>query len=293
MSLPIGPATAAVLLAAAIALVGVGIMWQARERSIERALHDPRARPVRGGDRQKNPLALLSQSQEVLGRLVGSTSGLAAVLLPILWWLTHNPVAAVLAALLMATGFVALRERQAKRALREKLLSQIGVMVMRIEQQLSAKSLVQAVASLRGDLPEPLASIMDPILTEVAETSRVGRPMRKLADAVPSPETTMLATVFEIAEVSGGRVRDNLQRIGGTIRRRLEMAKEVRAQTAEARNELRMVLGIFAVMLVAGRMFMASDILRAMSNTTGAIVALATPFAVLLWVESILSMGQE
>lgn len=276
--------------AAALVSAGAALWVRRQELSLGRVIApDPTrvasARGVLGR-------VLLHAPGELIGRVLGSTIGIAAVLLPFLLWLTHNAVATVLASILMAVGFTTLRERQRRRAYRERMLAQLGVMVMRIEQLLSAKSLVQSLTSL-DDLPEPLATVMNPILAEISETSRVGRPMRKLAEAFPTPETTMLATVFEIAEESGSQVRQNLNRIAGTIRRRLEMAQEVRAQTAEARNELRMVLGMFAALLVGGRIFMTQEILRAMSSTAGAVFALCTPFVVLLLVESILSMGQD
>lgn len=161
------------------------------------------------------------------------------------WWITG----ALLGAAILSAPHI---RRRLARSRREKRLSgQLPPFLDRLASTIaSGQGLESAVGKTALETEEPLRAELSLLVQEL----RMGRPlveaMDDWAERLATPDARLVATAIRIAQDSGGRLSDALERIAATVRERRKLAATLSTLTAQGKMQAA-VIGAMPPVLAA------------------------------------------
>ena len=153
----------------------------------------------------------------------------------VLGFQTAGPVAGgVAAAAGVALPFVLerRRERRRKERLEGQFAEYVEAMAMAARGGLS---IPQAAEFAAGDVEDPLAEVLRPVLIHHRYGTSFDRVLDELASALATNETRMLTLVLRLHSRTGGNLAPALDEVGSAIRDRITARRELHALSAQGR----------------------------------------------------------
>jgi len=114
----------------------------------------------------------------------------------------------------------------------------------------SGFGLTQALESVAEEAEEPARSEFSHVLVEARMGRDLSDSMRALAQRMQSKDLEWVVAAIDINRETGGNLSEVLDTVGGTIRERGRMARQVRTLTAEGRLSARILMALPLLMLV-------------------------------------------
>ncbi len=161
------------------------------------------------------------------------------------WWMSG---ACLAAGVLAAPGL----SRRLAAARREKrLAAQLPPFLDRLASTIAAgQGIESAMEKTTLETEEPLRGELSHLVQEL----RVGKPLPEAMDAwaerVATADARLVATAIRIAQDSGGRLSDALERIAATVRERRKLAETLASLTAQGKMQAA-VIGAMPPLLAA------------------------------------------
>jgi len=113
-------------------------------------------------------------------------------------------------------------------------------------------SLPQALARIEGQTNPALVNLLHALNVDISLGYSVSESLERFVSQAPLPELRMIALALELQHRTGGNIAELLERSAGLQRQSLQMLRSLRAQTAQGRMSVRLVvaipLGLVAVM---------------------------------------------
>jgi tight adherence protein B len=148
----------------------------------------------------------------------------------------------------------------------EQLADAVGAVASAMR---AGQSLRQSIAYAGEEASEPLRSDLGALVREVEVGGSFDDATASFAERVGTEDARLVAAALSMHRRTGGDLPVVLDQVAATVRERLEMAREVRALTAQARLSGAILgllpFGFFAFLWVTSR----SDIEAALSTTAG------------------------
>jgi tight adherence protein B len=159
----------------------------------------------------------------------------------------------------------------------------------------AGRSMAGALEEAASTVPPPLGPRLARLVDRVSLGVSVEQAVNELPQAVPGPESRLVAAVLGLHQRSGGDAPAVLDRVGRTLRDRRASAREIRSLTAQARLSGAILgflpIGFFLFLSITAR----SDVERALGSTAGltAIVAgLAMQGVAFAWIRRLLRVDR-
>ena len=138
------------------------------------------------------------------------------------------------------------RETARMRAALPELLDQLAQTLR------AGLSLHQALMRIEGQTSAALADLLHALNVDLSLGYSVSESLERFQEKVPLTELRMIALALELQHRTGGNIAELLERSAGLQRQSLQMMRSLRAQTAQGRMSVRLVvcipLGLVAVM---------------------------------------------
>jgi len=113
-------------------------------------------------------------------------------------------------------------------------------------------SLHQAILRVEEQPDAALSELLHALTVDLSLGYSVSESLERFQAKVPLPELRMVALALELTSRTGGNIAELLERSAGLQRQSLQMLRSLRAQTAQGRMSVRLVvaipLGLVAVM---------------------------------------------
>jgi len=105
-------------------------------------------------------------------------------------------------------------------------------------------SLRQAIARVEEQPDAALTELLHSLSVDLSLGLSVGESLERFQAKVPLPELRMVALALELTSKTGGNIAELLERSAGLQRQSLQMLRSLRAQTAQGRMSVRLVIAI-------------------------------------------------
>ena len=169
------------------------------------------------------------------GRLFVLNLALMVLLTTLTWVFTHNAVAAVIVAGVLALGprFVL---RWLRRRRMDKMEQQLPDSLQMLAGGLKAGvSLSQAIQQLVLESRPPISQEFDLVLREQRLGVSLDDALDGLNKRVPLQSMTLTVSAMRIASETGGQLAETLERAAQTLRQKLAMEGKIRALTSQGK----------------------------------------------------------
>lgn len=208
----------------------VGAVRRSRVERLHRVVGDPELRPP--ARRPARPLRPADLARLGKGRWLGGLAGVVAGLLGMR--LAGVPAAIVGAAIgIRVPAALRSRDRAGRdRKLEAQLADVAESTAMAVR---SGLSVVRALEFAAGEVPDPMAGLVSRLLA----SCKLGAPFEAALEAfgreVGTEDARLFVLVVSINHRAGGNLAGALEEVGGTIRGRVAVRRELRALTAQGR----------------------------------------------------------
>lgn len=189
------------------------------------------------------------------------------VILPLLvWWLTSNPILAVvlLVVLLFAPRkvYAWLRQRRI-----DKIQNQLpdGLMMMASGMR-AGQGLTPALESLVHDIDPPLAQEVALVLRQQHMGVKLDEALDGMYKRVPVQDVSLVVSAINVSREVGGNLAETLATLSETLRRRLTMENKVKSLTAQGRLQ-GIVMAMLPVMLVVALTILYPSVMHDLYHT--------------------------
>ncbi len=183
-------------------------------------------------------------------------------------------------------------ERRTKRRRRERLDEQFAEYVeataMAVRGGLSIR---QAMEFAAEETEEPLAALLQRVLSDQRLGSSFDRALDRLAEELPTNETQLLVLVLRVHSRSGGNLADSLDEVASSIRHRMTSRRELHALSAQGRMSgsiLALLPLVFFVVLAATSRSDMAPVLRSPAGIALVSSGLALQGLGYVWIRSLL-----
>lgn len=189
----------------------------------------------------------------------------------VVWWATGWPVAAIIAAAGVVTVPILARGHDAQRLITR--LHALASWVRRLADVLAsgAGGLEQAIASSARTAPEALAAEVETLAARL-HTRGLEQALRAFAEDVGDEAADEVVLALILRSRAGGRgLVDILDAKATALEREVVARRDIEADRAKPRTDVRAILGITAVLL-AGLVFFAHEFLTPFNDLLGQLV---------------------
>lgn len=199
--------------------------------------------------------------------------GLAAFVVSTSFVMAGGP--SLLAGLLLPRFYVGLRRNRRLAAFENELPNAVDVIVRGVRSGMPLGDCLRVIAT---EGQEPVRSEIRMVVDDQTLGVTVQDAMLRLAERVPLPETSFLATVIVVQGRSGGNLTEALANLSNVLRERKKMRGKIRAMSAEAKASA----GIIGALppAVAGLLYLTSpDYISLLFSTPVGLLVLAVSAA--------------
>jgi tight adherence protein B len=160
------------------------------------------------------------------------------------WMVIGTPAIAMLAALgvvAAAWTFVA----SADRRYIARFANQLPIVAQQLAGAIGAgQSLRQAISRAAGDAPEPSATELRRLATDLEFGARIDDALEAAAARLPDPGMRVMVTAILVQRVVGGNLSQALADLSARLEERAVLEREARSATAQARMSAWLVAGL-------------------------------------------------
>lgn len=242
--------------AAALVLLGASMLLLSRKLRIQREAMVPSSRRQRPTGGVHPVRAALQRVCDLAGPSLSTSElaviWLAAAALPGLAAFVLGLGPASLAASAAGAAAVPLWAVWSRRAQQRRFEELLGETMPLIATNLrSGSSIAQAIAPVAANMPEPLRSEFARFSLDVRSGTPVPEALDDMADRTGSDDLRLFSTAVAVSQQTGGSLSEITERVGETIRARVELRRFIRAKTSLNRIESAIISIVPVVMLFA------------------------------------------
>jgi len=148
-------------------------------------------------------------------------------------------------------GMSALSDRLRRPAQIERMRAALPELLDQLAQTLRAGlSLSQAIQRIEEQPDAALSDLLHALNVDLSLGYSVSESLERFQEKVPLSELRMVALALELQHRTGGNIAELLERSAGLQRQSLQMLRSLRAQTAQGRMSVRLVVVIPLVLVV-------------------------------------------